>query len=95
MTLVENLNGHYNDALERHCDYSRFSKPDHNTIFFHGMGCTTDGNYDHLKKINRDINKIYFNYEQPCAWFGDFEYAKISADTNKVLMIWKIQIDLN
>ena len=49
MTLVENLNGHYNDALERHCDYSRFSKPDHNTIFFHGMGCTTDGNYDHLK----------------------------------------------
>jgi len=84
MTLVENLNGHYNDSLERHYDYSRFSKPDHNTIFFHGMGCTTDGNYDHINKINRDINKIYFNYEQPCAWFGDFEYAKISADTNKV-----------
>jgi len=84
MTLVENLNGHYSDSLERHYNYSRFSEPDSDTIFFHGMGCTADGNYDHLCKMDRKFNKIYFNYEQPCAWYGDKGYARISADIDKV-----------
>lgn len=81
------MNGHYNDSLERYYDYARFSEPESDTLFFHGMGCTTD---EHFKTTNAAFlatrphaKKIYFNYEQPCAWYGDKAYAQVSADVDR------------
>ena len=84
MLLIENLNGHYGDALERHYNYSRFSDPESDTLFFHGMGCIEN---EHFKSTHpafqSDAKKIYFNYEQPCAWYSDKSYAQVSADVDK------------
>ena len=84
MLLVENLNGHYSDSLERHYNYSRFSESESDTIFFHGMGCGENGHFKATHPaFQSDAKKIYFNYEQPCAWYGDKGYARISADVDK------------
>ena len=79
--IIEDMDGHYDDALERHYNYSRFTDKESNTVFLHGMGCIEKPQY----KIDFDNydKKIYFNYEQPCAWYGDESFARISADVDK------------
>jgi hypothetical protein len=80
MLILENMHGHYEDALERHYDYIRFSEPESDTLFFHGMGSRTDESF---KATKPHAKKIYFNYEQPCAWYGDKDYARVSADVDR------------
>lgn len=81
MLIKEDIAGHYDDALERHSNYSRFTDKESDTVFLHGMGCIEKPQY----KIDFDNynKKIYFNYEQPCAWYGDESFARISADVDK------------
>jgi hypothetical protein len=80
MLILENMHGHYDDALERHYDYIRFSEPESDTLFFHGMGSRTDESFKAIKPHGK---RIYFNYEQPCAWTGDKDYARVSADVDR------------
>jgi hypothetical protein len=76
MKIVEDFTGHYPDALERYNNFP--SAEDEDTIFFNGMGCMTNPVY--RTKYMRHKRKLFFNYEQPCAWYGDLDYASLSAN---------------
>ena len=84
MLIIEDMEGHYSDALEHHYDYSRFTNKgkESDTVFLHGMGCIEKSQYKiDFKNYEK---KVYFNYEQPCALYGDNAFnIRISTDVDK------------
>tara|TARA_R100001591_G_C4343318_1_gene181194 strand:+ start:351 stop:1319 length:969 start_codon:yes stop_codon:yes gene_type:complete len=82
MLVIEDYDGCYGDALEKHYNFDKYSKDDDGKVLFHGMGCIEKT--IHKEKYKSYTKKAYWNLEQPSAWYtGDPKFAKISANMDK------------
>ena len=82
MLVVQDFDGCYGDALERHYDLDKHSRDDDGKVLFHGMGCIEK--VTHKEKYKDYQKKAYWNLEQPSAWYaGDPRFAKISANMDR------------
>ena len=82
MLVVQDFDGCYGDALERHYDLDKHSRDDDGKVLFHGMGCIEKTT--HKEKYKDYQKKAYWNLEQPSAWYtGDPRFAKISANMDR------------
>ena len=80
MLIVEDYYGCFDDPLEKYYQFENYSKDDDGKVLFHGMGCIEKPNYKELYK-GYD-KKAFWNLEQPCAWYGNVEYMRKSANTD-------------
>tara|TARA_Y100000296_G_C5171570_1_gene257588 strand:- start:1177 stop:2166 length:990 start_codon:yes stop_codon:yes gene_type:complete len=86
LLIVDNLNGHYNDSLERYYDFKKLSETSTDHVFFYGLGSLVEiyGNEEFANKFKNFKSKIYYNGEHPCAWSGaDIGYMNASADMRR------------
>tara|TARA_R110000824_G_scaffold119818_1_gene274194 strand:+ start:9664 stop:10653 length:990 start_codon:yes stop_codon:yes gene_type:complete len=86
MLIVSNLEGHYDDSLERYYDFETLSTDSKDHVFFYGHGSLVEvyHNKELADKFKNFKSRIYYNGEHPCAWTGnDINYMKASADMKK------------
>ena len=53
LLIVDNLNGHYNDSLERYYDFKKLSETSTDHVFFYGLGSLVEiyGNEEFANKF--------------------------------------------
>jgi|TARA_R100000234_G_scaffold119768_1_gene103673 hypothetical protein len=78
MLIREDYQGCYNDPVEKHYDFQRFSEDDGQKVLFHGIGCLE--NPRHKAALKHYKKKAFYNLEHPCAWYGSYEYMSKSAN---------------